>query len=239
MIGRSGWCPPRSQRRVQVVDVAERSCSTAAAGIQAAMPGATFCSRIGRGSLPRKRGAPGAAFLAEHGRDDGHGLRGFRWRSPFEAQPLVLAQRQTPPRRHAPSGPEHPLWLKTGAPTAIRMYQMGLPDSPMRVVSTMTNAGDPPRTGRDGGSTWLLSRIPHSRVRRTAARAGWTKCRPWLRPVRARRLPSPTPARLSVPGGRDPKDPSGGSSSSVILSQSHWPGGFRCSSSAGCVRTSR
>jgi hypothetical protein len=54
--------------------------------------------------------SPGAAFLAEHGRDDGHGLRGFRWLSLLEGQPLALPQNQTPPRWHAPSGPMHPLW---------------------------------------------------------------------------------------------------------------------------------
>src|SRR5690348_16929675 len=59
--------------------------------------------------------SPGAAFLAEHGRDDGDGLRGFLWRSLLEGQPLALAQRRTPPRRHAPSGSIHLLWLKTGA----------------------------------------------------------------------------------------------------------------------------
>ena len=52
-----------------------------------------------------------------------------------------------------------------------------------------------------------------------------------LSPREAPAIADPGPA-LSVPGGLDPNDPSGSSSSSVISPQSRWPGGFRCSSRA-------
>src|SRR3984893_19208928 len=127
-------------------------------------------------------------------------------------------------------------------PTALQQpaaYQLGFSDAPVSVVLTKTNAGDPAALDGDGGNTWLQRLIRHPRVRRTAARVGRTTRRLWLRSARARHRPSPTRVWLLVPGGLDPNDPSGSSSSSVISPQSRWPGGLRCSSRADCTRTSR